>query len=219
MPYRSYKKKNSRPGYKACGKMVYGDARKALAVASTLKRLVNVEIKNFDVSQTLVAITDTPIIVQLSNIPRGDTTITRDGAQCKVIAVELSLTLARTANSITTFVRLMLVCDKQTNQLVYLNSDLLADVSTQDNIVSRRNLDNKHRFAVIWDRVFALPSGGISAIHFKKTFKMSKLLRFDASTSSIADLTQNSLSFVQVSSETTNDPEITMVSRLRYVDN
>ena len=31
-----------------------------------------------------------PVIVQLSNIPQGDTTITRDGAQCKVLAIELS---------------------------------------------------------------------------------------------------------------------------------
>ncbi len=222
MPYKKkyYKKKSSRPGYLSCGRMVLSDAQKALAIAGNLKRLVNVEIKNHDVQQTLVALTSTPVIIQLSNIPQGDTTITRDGAQCKVLSIELDITVARTASSITTYARCLLVCDKQTNQAIYVNSDLLSDITINDSIVSRYNLDNKFRFHVIWDRVFALPSGGqSSAAHFKKTFRMNKILRFDGSTPSIADLTSNSFSLLQMSSEATNEPEITMFSRIRFVDN
>ena len=57
MPYRKTYKKNSRPGYKACGRMVYSDAKKALSIARGVRRLINVEIKNFDVQQTSVALT------------------------------------------------------------------------------------------------------------------------------------------------------------------
>ena len=69
-----------RPGYRACGRMVYGDAKKALVIAKGVRRLLNVEIKNFDTQFTFVTL-GAPTITQLTNIPRGDTTNERDGAQ------------------------------------------------------------------------------------------------------------------------------------------
>ncbi len=220
MPYKkSYKKKTYRPGYISCGKMVWSDAKKALAMAQGVKRLINVEVKNFDVQQTSVTLTAVPVIIQLSNIPQGDTTITRDGAQCKVLALELSLQLQANSAAVTQSVRIMLVCDKQTNQAVYVNTDLLQDITANDNMVSPYNLDNKFRFTILWDQIFNLVLGGRSNHHVKKVFRMSKILRFDGNTPSIADLTSNSLSLVQFGNDSSNLPNITMFSRLRYVDN
>ncbi len=222
MPYRKYsknKKTYKRPSYSGCGRMVYSDAAKALSLAKGLKRLVNVEIKNFDVQQTNIVVTEVPIIIQLTNVPQGDTTITRDGAQCKVLSLELSILLTRNTSAFNSTVRLMLVCDKQTNQAIYLNTDLLDDITLIDNLVSPYNLDNKYRFNIIWDRIFHVTAGSGSSKSFKKSFRMNKILRFDGNTPSIADLTSNSLSLVQVSNETANQPSITMFSRLRYVDN
>ncbi len=221
MPYKKYYKKrgSARPGYASCGKMVWGDAKKALTLAQGLKRLVNVEIKNHDVQQTVVNLTTTPVIIQLSNIPQGDTTITRDGAQCKVLAIEMNVQIHAVASSSISTVRLLLVCDKQTNQAIYVNTDLLEDVTISDNLVTPLNLDNKFRFNVIWDKVYTLPLNGQSVRNIKKVFRMSKILRFDSSTPSIADLTSNSFSLVQMANEGTNLPTITMFSRLRFVDN
>lgn len=221
MPYRkTYKKKQyRRPGYKSCGKMVWGDAKKALTIASNLKRLVNVEVKNFDVQQQGVALSTTPVIIQLSNIPQGDTTISRDGAQCKVLALELALQMTRHSSSTITTARILLVCDRQTNQAIYLNTDLLEDVTTNDNLVAPYNLDNKFRFTVIMDKVFNLATGSSGVKHFKKVFRMNKIIRFDGNTPSIADLTSSSLSLIQFANESTNTPLITMFSRIRFVDN
>ena len=107
--------------------MVISDAGKALAIASSLKRLVNVEIKNFDVQQTGVSLTTVPVIIQLSNIPQGDpsSTISRDGAQCKVLAIEMGIQLLVNNSAASTSVRLLLICDKQTNQAIYVDTDLL----------------------------------------------------------------------------------------------
>ncbi len=221
MPYRKKKSPyaSRRPGYSSCGRMVVSDAKKALVMASHLKRLVNVEIKNFDVQQTAVAITTTPVIVQLSNIPQGDTNITRDGAQCKVLSLELGLQLTPHVNGAITGVRILVVCDKQTNGSIYTNSDLLADVTVNDNMASPYNLDNKFRFQILWDKRFNLATNNRSNASFTKRFKMSKVLRFDGSTPSIADLTSMSLSLVQFTNEPTNTPLITMFSRLHFVDN
>ncbi len=216
---RNYRKK-SRPGYGSCAKMVYGDAQKALAIAKSVKSLINVEVKNFDFVQTETAVTDTVGISQLCNIPQGDTTNTRDGAQIKMLGYELNYLIRMSVSADTaTYIRIMLVLDKQTNQAVYVNTDLLEDVTNTDAILSPRNLDNMRRFSVLYDRTHVLSPGGSQGVVVKKYIKRNILIRYDASTSAIADLTSNSLSLIQVGSQVTNDPLITVFGRLRYVDN
>ncbi len=221
MPRRySRKSYSSRPGYGSCAKMVYGDAQKALTIARSVKRLLNVEIKNHDVQQTAEAISNSVVITQLSNIPSGDTTNSRDGAQVKMVGLDMSFHLQQNASAIAaTFIRLMVVLDKQTNQVIYGIDDLLEDVSVNDVITTPRNLDNKNRFLILYDRVFVLSKGGTNGAVVRKYIKKDVLLRYDASTPSIADMTQNSLSFVQLSSEGTNVPSITFFGRLRFIDN
>ncbi len=217
-----YKKrtfKSRRPGYKACGRMVAGDAAKALSIARGIKRLINVEIKNFDTQLTQVTVTDTPVITQLTNIGQGDTTITRDGSQIKMIGFELNYFITRSASSDFTIVRVMVVLDKQTNQAIYTAADLLADVTAQDNVIAPRNLNNKKRFTVLYDRKHSIGSGGAGSIVVKKYFKKEIMFRYDANTPSIADMTQNSLSMLCVSNEVTNDPGLTLHARVRFVDN
>ncbi len=219
MAYRkNYRKKYVRPGYKSCGKMVYGDAKKALSIACGVKRLLNIEIKNFDVQPGTASVTDTPVIIQLSNIPQGDTTASRDGSQCKMVGIEVRYVISRNASADQSHCRVMLVVDRQTNQAIYTAADLLEDVTALDNISTPRNLDNKHRFIILYDKVHTFTSA-FSAVHVVKYFKKEVLLRYDASTPSIADLTQNSLSWLQVGSEATNDPTINAFFRLRFIDN
>lgn len=221
MPYRRKAGKNGykRPGYRACGKMVYGDARKALLVARGVRRLLNVEIKNHDVQQVGVALSNTMVITQLSNIAQGGTTNTRDGAQCKMLGIDFNYLLTISANASRPAVRIMLVLDKQTNQAIYTIADLIEDVSASDNIVSPRNLDNKHRFTILYDRTHVLGLQGNTNIVVRKYIKKDILLRYDASTPSIADLTQNSLSLVQVTNDAAEPPTITSFMRIRFVDN
>lgn len=223
MPYKkrypAKKRGYRRPGYGNCAKMVYGDAAKALSMVKSVKRLLNVEVKNFDTQLTGSAITDAIGITQLTNIPQGDGTNSRDGAQCKMIGIELNFTIVQNVSAVTTLFRLMVVQDKQTNQAIYLAADLLDDVTPFDSIIAPRNLDNMRRFSVLYDRTFVLEAGGTSAFIVRKYIKKEMLLRFDGSTPSIADLTQNSLSILSVATETANDPALTLHARVRYVDN
>lgn len=218
MPYQKKKYKYKRPGYKACGKMVYADAAKALAIARGVKRLLNVEIKNHDVQQLGIGLTTAPVITQLSNIIQGDTTITRDGSQCKMLGINLNYFIQLGPSGIVTVVRIMLVLDKQTNQAIYLNTDLLEDVTVGDNILSPRNLDNLHRFTILYDQTHNI-STARSVVVVKKYIRKEVILRYDASGNDIADLTQNSISLVQMTNVTSAQPLISSFLRLRYVDN
>ncbi len=221
MPYkRKYNKKsNGRPGYIRCGKMVVSDAAKALQMAKYLKTIVNVEFKNHDVQQTAAAVASGGVQVQLSNIAQGDTTITRDGAQCKVVSISLRYTIFMNQSATASSMRVWLIQDSQTNQALFTIADFLEDVTVDDAINSPRNLDNKHRFRVLYDKVHNLSITGrqISSHRFYK--KLNVKLRFDNAAAAITSLTQNSLSLLVISDEATNTPAITSFVRLRYVDN
>ncbi len=219
MPRRYKKKSNGRPGYVSCGKMVYSDASKALAMAKYLKSVVNVEYKNFDTQTLASAIGQTPAIVQLSNIPQGDTTITRDGASVKIVSLRFAYFVEAHASATNTVLRVMLVCDKQTNQAIYIAGDLLEDVTANDAIISPRNLNNSRRFRVLYDRVHTFSNTGKQMAYYSKNIKLQLKIRFDGSTPSIADLTENSLSSMFVSNHASNTPSVSHSVRLRYVDN
>ena len=135
-----------------------------------------------------------------------------------MIGVDLNYTLLVNATTPRTSVRIMLVVDRQTNQAIYLSTDLLEDITANDGIVTPRNLDNKHRFIVLYDRVHML-SLSVPTLTVRKYIRKDLLLRYDASTSAIADLTQNSLSLVSYTNEATNVPSITAFLRVRFVDN
>lgn len=220
MPYKKYARKTyRRPGYKSCGKMVLGDAAKALRLAKHVKSLLNVELKNHDVLQTNVNVTNTPVIVQLTNVPQGDSTNQRDGAQYKATQLEIRFVVLLNGSATRSSFRFMVICDKQTNQAIYTPADVLENVASTMMIFSPINLDNKRRFQIIDDFTVHVGEGEGRIKHFKKFYSLNKIIRYDASTSAIADLTQSSLSLMMVSSEVTNGPQIHSFSRLRFIDN
>ncbi len=215
MPARRRKARRKRGRmqiYGAAGHQLYKDVR-------SLKRLINVEFKFHDVQLTSVAISITPGIVQLSNIAQGDTDVTRDGSQLKVLSIQLAYQIIAHASSTRTFVRVLLVKDKQTNQAIYEASDLLSDVTTQDSIVSPYNRDNRRRFTVLYDKVHTFSEGGSQLVKFGRKFRQDQMLRYDATVGDITDLTQSSYSLMTISNESTNTPVLTVFNRLNYVDN
>ncbi len=217
MPYKKRYQKN-------CPTPWFGKADRyagvlALKYSKRALSLLNVEFKNHDVTAVGTTINLSPIIIQLTNIAQGDTGETRDGSQVKLSAFLLKFDICGNVNSTNTLVRVMLVWDKQTNQAIYGSGDLLEDTTDVLIIQSPYNLDNKWRFKVLYDKVFRLSSASNNAISIKKYFKMSRKIRFDNSTSAIADLTSGSLSLVFFGNQSTNKPVITYFNRVRYIDN
>lgn len=208
-----------RPGYKACGKMVYGDAKKALLIARGVKRLLNVEIKNLDTQFTAQNISTSFTQTLLSDIPQGDTTNTRDGSQVKLTDVSVQFLIQANGSATNTSLRCLLVQDKQSNQAIFAMGDLLEDITVNDATISPRNLDNTHRFRVLWDKQ-VIVSDQAGPMKIVKTFKkLDMKIRYDGTSGAIADHTQNSLWICIVADEATNVPVVTLFARVRYVDN
>ncbi len=194
-------------------------ASRALTTAMALKRLLNVEYKFLDAQTQLTAIPNTGLNLDLTNSSQGDTDQTRDGNSIKVVALYGKMLFTQHANATSTFVRVVLVHDKQTNQANFSDADLFTDSTALDIIVSALNIDNKYRFHVLLDVTIALSAAGNTAKTLKFYKKLNMPIRYDANAGDITDITSNSLTLVFFGSEATNTPSVTSFIRTRYVDN
>lgn len=220
MPRRYNKKK--RPYYKYT-KRSMDVASKALSMALMTKKLLNVEHKHIDTGiaagQVLAS-----FIQPITNCIQGTTAQTRDGAQIKVTSLYWRYGFHLPAGSTQpTYVRCMIVKDKQTNGSIYFTSDILADSSTPARqVFSPLKLDNKFRFRVLYDKVHKICPNSNQAITYNDVYKKLELkLRYDGNTGLISDLASDSLSLLIISDQNGagTSPFMESVMRVRYVDN
>ncbi len=115
---------------------------------------------NFDVTDAVVG---SGMIVQahIMDIPQGVTSTQRIGQQVTIrnIGFRFSIKLPSTStlSSSSDNVRVMFVQDKQANGALPANTDVLF----QDDMLSFNNLNNKHRFRTLFDRVYTLSASGV----------------------------------------------------------
>lgn len=205
--YKKYKKGKSK--YK---KSNYGNT------VRIIKKFLNVEYKLIDVSQTATAISATPSVIQLTNCQQGDAITNREGNQIKITRILIRYTVTINSSATSTFLRCILVLDRQTNGAQYTAGQLLQDVTVGDLVVSPLLLGNKYRFKILYDKVHRLQDVA-NQIVYKEIFKSVNLpIRYVSNNGDITDLTTNSLSFLICSTETTNTPAVTFYSRVRFID-
>lgn len=218
MPRKS-KSAYKRPGYKSCGKMVYSDAAKALKLARTVKSMLNVEYNLMDTIITSTASPVTPAVVQLSNIVQGDTNITRDGNQIKVTHIQLKYFFTINASAVQTCVRILLVQDKQTNGTAHTGATVLKNVTVFDNVNSPYLENTRRRFRILYDRVHDLSDSGNKIGRGTKNIRLNLPIRYAGNAGTIADITENSLELIHMSTEASNTPLLHCFCRLLFVDN
>ncbi len=220
MPYkRQYNQKRSRPGYKACGKMVYGDAKKALAIARGVRSLINVEYKFLDNNAIGATISSTPVVIDLPIMAQGDTANTREGNSIKLTKCILNGNIFMNASATASVVRLMLVWDAQSNGAAPPIAGILQDSTAGDNMVSPYNPPFKKRFFVLWDKTFNLSDSGNKVLSYHKVVSLNHHVRYLGNAGTVADLTSGNLVFIHISNEGTNTPTLAHWERIRFLDN
>lgn len=227
MPYkRGYKKRSyARPVKKSSSYYTHGKnalelALKAIAVATATKKLLNVELKAFNITQIA---TDIPngsgTIVQLTNIAQGDSAITRDGQQLKLVRQIFRAEIVMSASATNSMVTVMLVRDNSTNQAIYATSDIMGATTDILSVISPYNFNNQSRFKILKRWIFKLNSASNTSKIIQYFGSPNLVIRYDDNGNTIASLTKNSISLLFISDETTNVPTITFFNRFRYVDN
>lgn len=191
------------------GKALY-TASKALALARTVKALVNVEHKYFDSSTTLNPST-TPTIAQINAIAQGDTANTRDGNTCRMKSLEFRADLGIHASATRTVVRVIHFLWNDDTPPTW------NDILTANNTVSPLNPNLSGKYQILRDRTITLSSTGAQTKSVKSFHKLNKVAKFDGAAST--DIQTGAVYQLMMSSEGTNVPSVLYYDRIRFIDN
>lgn len=220
---RGYKRKRYPSKANRWGRYL-STASKALAVAYAVKKMVNVEYKyhDYNLNTVLGSPPTTGLIDCINEIPQGDTSINREGDQCKMVSLQIKGKITQDSNNTTkgSQVRLILF-------LVTAADDTEPTVATGEqgfltslSIIGLRNLGApRNRYVPLWDKVFYVAPYGEERdhVHFKYFKKMSYKARFKDNTTDHPR--KNALYMIAISTDVTDVPLLEGAARIRFIDN
>ncbi len=213
------KKTYSKPGYKSCGKMVYSDAKRALAIAKQVKRMINVEYKIIDTVRTEDVCAVAGFVRPLVLLSQGDGNANRDGNQIKITNIYFKYWIQASSAASASATRVMLVIDKQPNGALFTLAQLLKNVTVIDAINSPLHEDFRRRFRILYDRRHFTDDSRnqISSGFYSKSMQLP--IRYSGTAGDITDLSETNLCLVHLSDEATNEPLLNAFVRILFVDN
>lgn len=209
----------TRPGYRACAKMVTQDATKALSIARQVKNMLNTELHIINTNDTDATVPNTATLVLLNGSSQGDSTAQHQGNQFRLKSVNLNYSLCIHASATDTLVRVMVILDRRPDGAVFTLAELLVDSTAGDNVISPYHHDYKRRFRVLYDRKHSLGSNNKGKALGKAYKALNNIQRFTGTGATISSIEAPSIYLVFLSDEATNTPTITYYSQVRFIDN
>lgn len=165
----------------------------------------------------------------LNGLQPGSSASQRIGMNCEFKSLEFRARVTSTAaTGVDQYCRMLIVQDKQSNGVAPGIGDILINAST----TAPRNLANRKRFRILWDKTFAMggnlnaagtPSTVPNLRNFKAYMKFRPAIRTEYNTGvagTIADINSNSLYLVTIGTEAAGATDAGLVGyiRLRYTD-
>lgn len=200
----------------------YNMASNALKTAKAIKDLVNVERKVFDYAANYNTQTTTMSIQNVSIIPQGDTSVTRDGYSMKYDNFQCRYSYypdpdAGTATQGPTMFRLMVV--QCLDDAAPTSSDLLYNAT---DALSYRSLDGSGKFRMIYDKMHLIgvyDTGSFVDIHIPQDKLPVKHLTWDQSDTAGTGFRKGAIYICAISDTVANPPIFQYRSRIRFLDN
>lgn len=145
----------------------------ALALASKVASLINVEKKFKDTGVLGNVLTPTPQIDLITGIPQGVTVSQREGNSCSMKSIYLRYKLSAGPQSTTPCnVRIMMVHDKNNNNGVAPTAAEILQNFGAENILTHNQTNNKERFKVLMDKLYQIDNtAGIAGTCKTKYFR------------------------------------------------
>lgn len=187
-----------------------GTARKALAIAQSLQRMINVEYKYYFHSGALTP-TSTGQVVNLFVPAQGSEYNMRDGDSVKNIRMDGSFWLLKNSSSAASLLRMIIFRGKQENATTFVTSDWL-----QGDILSRKNITEKYRTKTLYDKTFSLNSTRNDTVNQTFDIKLFGHTKFTSGTTYVED---GGIYMLLISNEATNTPYFNYNFRMSYTDN
>ena len=182
-------------------------------------QLAQGEFKSVDVVNG-ADVNTTGFVTLLNGMTRGDDISQRIGREVTLRSVQLTYQIGSKNNTGTDqYVRVMLVYDRQANGSTALISDILSGSNTY----APRNLENRHRFKILFGRMISLNASGEAGSRrvFKFYRRLNHPVTFNGNTGgTIADIQTGALYFVGIGSAAAGATcaRGVLQSRVRYQD-
>lgn len=212
MPYRKYNRRRRMPyRRKRFGRKRQSLARIALKKVSNLEKGVEKKIHDQAISYN---VSDSGNMLCLNRIAQGTTQITRVGNAINPTYLGLRLDIAAPGAAATSFLRCMVVQDKQQ---VSDTDPAVVDVLEGGETTSFLNRDFLGRFKVMYDRTYSLTTDGSNEARMVRlNIPLNTEIRFNGTAAT--DYQKNAIYLLLVSDQATNTVPVTGTSRLRYRD-
>jgi hypothetical protein len=189
--------------------------RQALRDINRLRQFINTEIKSADITATEASST-TPTFDLVNGLIPGNGNGQRTGQSVKCQNVDMRFILTINASATTSFARIIMVMDKQTNSAVFAIGSLL----NAGNVYSAYTVGGQNRFIVMYDQTFALNNNGEQTASVCVRLGFQPHTEYNTGTAgTVADINTNSIYFVHLSDQATNTIAISYYIRYWYVDN
>jgi len=177
------------------------------------------EYKAVDVTATVDVDTDTTVAL-LNGIARGDDIHERNAREVVMKSIQFSYNAYGTATTgIDQHQRVMLVYDRQTNATELTAAQVLTAVDT----LAPRNLENRKRFKILYDRCHSLNAVAEPGSHVTRRFyrRLRHPVTFNSGDAgSVADIVTGSLYLIVIGTVAPGATagSVTFSSRIRYLD-
>lgn len=201
----------------------YQKKRKVAAVAVYQPRqLMRGEWKYVDYTINNMVCDTTGQVGLINGIAPGTSASTRVGMNVMIKSIELAFSIyGLAATCVDNFSRMLVVLDRQTNGAAPAITDVVNGATYYD----RRNLSNRRRFRILYDKVVTLNAGGEPGTrrYFKKYIKFPKGVKEEFNTGvagTVADIVSNGLFIMTMGSAAPGNTGgyCQGISRIRYTD-
>lgn len=172
------------------------------------------ELKTHD-STTSDTPNTTGLIVGLTLIAQGDTSLSRDGLQIMPKNLQFKIRVVKHGSATNTQVRIIIFKDKEQGGTLATVADLLEGDGTLD----FTEHDTRPRFQILRDLDFIVQTGSETMIFRKGFIKLRGKIWFGGTSAAQTSQGKNNIYFYIVSSEATNLPSVIVQARLRFHDN
>lgn len=181
------------------------------------------EWKTKDVDLTS-AVSTTPVLTLINGTQNGTAYHNRVGTVISIRSVEMRIHFISTAGTgVDQIQRYSLVLDRQPNGTAPYFSDIYRMTGGYSSYISLRNLENRKRFKILWDRTYNInvnTGTNYNKYLYIKFRRPIKTTYNAGNVGDIGDISSNSLYFVRVGSQAAGPTAgaVEGYSRIRFLD-
>lgn len=200
----------------------FGDAwslaKRTAAGLNEIRKLINIEEKVLDTSQSSAVFDTTGNIYSISTVGQGTDYNQRIGDSIKMQHIEVHWRLYKNTGSTQSLVRIMLVRDLDGYGTAPATGDVLQSVGTATSVSSPTDWLNRKRFSVLRDEYHTLNNTGDSTVCGVWEVPHSGHVLYLGTTAAASSNGKGSLYVLVISDEPTNTPSVSFYSRIVFTD-